>query len=240
MLNRITLLCGLAVAVGWSAAGSSVSAAVISGHYLETRTCQVYTGPCFANSETGLAGREAVMAWSILDGQAAGTDLRGLKVVMAVHSDETLGHGGLRDARKLKAVIFVDDKATPAQRDALIDFAKTHSGPAGNAVVRISSAPIDMSLDEIRLLGRLHVGDDVQLTTRKAGLGDCICSNESAFYPPLAQVEYFAPGVTMVGEFKGRGLGVRWSTPDSRSAYMATFTYPSASTGEQVTQRPDR
>ena len=31
----------------------------ISGIYLETRTCQVYTGPCFANAETALAGKDA-------------------------------------------------------------------------------------------------------------------------------------------------------------------------------------
>ena len=41
----------------------------ISGSYLETRTCQVYTGPCFANAETALAGREALMAWKIDEGK---------------------------------------------------------------------------------------------------------------------------------------------------------------------------
>ena len=30
----------------------------ITGTYLETRTCQVYTGPCFANAETALTGRD--------------------------------------------------------------------------------------------------------------------------------------------------------------------------------------
>ncbi len=31
-------------------------AANISGEYIEARTCNVYTGPCFANAEMGLAG----------------------------------------------------------------------------------------------------------------------------------------------------------------------------------------
>ena len=41
----------------------------ISGDYLEVRTGDVYTGPCFANAEVGLSGRNAIMAWSIEEGE---------------------------------------------------------------------------------------------------------------------------------------------------------------------------
>ena len=56
----------------------AVRAEQVSGTYLETRTCQVYTGPCFANAETGMAGREAVMAWNIEAGKKGNVDLAGL------------------------------------------------------------------------------------------------------------------------------------------------------------------
>jgi hypothetical protein len=46
-----------------------------------------------------------------------------------------------------------------------------------------------------------------------------------AFYPPLVKLTNFAPGVTVEGEFSGRGLGTNWSTPDSRSSYMGVFDY---------------
>jgi hypothetical protein len=65
----------------------------------------------------------------------------------------------------------------------------------------------------------------VKLSTRKAKPGDCICSNELAFYPPLAKVDRFVPGVSLEAEYKGRGLGTSWSTPDSRSSYMGEFVY---------------
>ena len=52
---------------------------------------------------------------------------------------------------------------------------------------------------------------------------DCICTNEVAYYPPLTRLENFAAGVSTEAEFKGRGLGSRWSAPNSRSAYMGTF-----------------
>lgn len=199
--------------------------AEIRGHYLETRTCQVYTGPCFANGETGLAGKDAVMAWSIQEGAHNGVELNGLKVIVALNCSTTLAHAGLSDAENLRSVIYVDEAATESQRSALVDFARTHAGPAGSCVVRIQSTPIEMSLNEAELEGKLEAGKDVKITTRKVRPTDCICSNEVAYYPPLAQVDTCAAGVTTIGEFNGRGLGSRWSTPESRSAYMARFTY---------------
>ena len=72
---------------------------------------------------------------------------------------------------------------------------------------------------------KLSAGKEVELKTRQARRGDCICSNEAAYYPPLAAVEHFVPGVTLEGKFKGRSLGTRWSTPGDRSSYMGTFAY---------------
>ena len=126
---------------------------------------------------------------------------------------------------ELKSAIIVDAKATAKQREALIAFAKEHSGRAGKEVVRIDSAPIAMSLDSVDLRGELTAGDVVKLTTRKAKPGDCICSNEVQFYPPLAEINRFAAGVAIEAEFKGKGLGATWSTPESRSAYMGEFNY---------------
>jgi hypothetical protein len=204
---------------------SAALAGDVSGLYLEARTCQVYTGPCFANGEVGLTGNDAIMAWSIDKGEQDGVDLAGLNVIVVLRADDTLAFGGIEEAEGLKSVILVDNKAKGKQRDALIAFAKQHSGKAGQAVVRVDAVPIEMSLDVAKLDGKLQAGKEVKLLTRKARPEDCICSNESAYYPPLAKLENFAPGVTIDGGFNGRGLGSRWSIPDSRSAYMATFAY---------------
>jgi hypothetical protein len=203
----------------------SAAADQISGTYLESRTCQVYTGPCFANAETALAGRDAVMAWNIESGKRNNVDLKGLSVVMVVSGNDTLAYQGVEDPTQLKSAIIVDSKASAEQRDALISFVKEHTGRAGKEVVRVDAVPISMSLDTAQLKGSLQAGELVKLSTRKAKPGDCICSNEVAFYPPLAQVERFAPGVSIEAEYKGRGLGTTWSTPDSRSSYMGEFVY---------------
>lgn len=204
---------------------TGLNAKEVSGQYLETRTCQVYTGPCFANGEVGLAGKDAIMAWSIDEGEHMGVDIAGLKVVMVLATTKTLGFGGIDGAGDLKSLILVDETASQSQRNALTEFAKKHAGRAGKSVVRVESAPISMSLDEATLEGKLAAGKAVKMSTRKARPSDCICSNESAYYRPLTKLQNFAPGVTLEGEFKGRGLGTRWSTPGARSAYMGKFEY---------------
>src|SRR6478609_4520449 len=157
-------------------AAPAAAADSLSGTYLESRTCQVYTGPCFANAETALAGREALMAWNIESGKHNNVDLAGLSVVVAVRGNDTLAYQGVADPTELKAAIIVDAKASAAQKEALVAFAKEHAGRAGKEVVRVDAAPISMSLDSVELTGNLKAGEIAKLTTRKAKPGDCICS----------------------------------------------------------------
>jgi hypothetical protein len=199
----------------------------VSGDYLETRTCDVYTGPCFANAEVGQAGQEAVMAWSIEKGSHEGVDLSGLKVVLAVRGSDTLGFGGglTINPEPIRSVVLVDEKASASQRDALVQFAKYHAGPVAGEVVRVKHLPIEMSLDHEEMVGKLQAGREVAITTRKLMHSDCVCTNEMRFYPPLADINDSEPAYTVSGKFSGRGLQGQWSNPDTRSSYLGTFYY---------------
>ncbi len=218
--TALILLPAVAVITG-SLFVSSAVADPIEGQYLEIRTCQVYTGPCFANGEVGLSGKDAVMAWKIQRGQLDGVDLAGLGVAMVVRSTDTLGHGGLLDAGELQSMVILDDRATSDQRRALLQFAKQQTNV--ERVKAVQTASIELGIDVATLSGQLQVGDFVEVKARKARPSDCICSNESAFYPPLAALKGFVPGVTIEGEVTVRPLGRRWSIPDSRTAYLGTF-----------------
>jgi hypothetical protein len=167
------------------------------------------------------------MAWHIDEGTHDGVNLSDLNVVVVVRASDTLAYQGLDDASEMRSVVLVDERATTSQREALVAFAKQHAGKAFEDVQRVTALPISLNLDLGTLKGELSAGKEVRLETRKARPTDCICSHESekGYYPPLVQVENSVAGVTTVGEFKGRGLGARWSTPDARSAYMATFNY---------------
>src|SRR5689334_14869583 len=48
----------------------------ISGNYMEARTADTYTGPCFANGEVDINGKEAVFGWKINNGSWKGVDLK--------------------------------------------------------------------------------------------------------------------------------------------------------------------
>ena len=63
----------------------------LSGNYMEARTADVYTGPCFANGEVEINGKEAVFGWKINNGSWKGVNLAGLGVVGVVRSQHTLG-----------------------------------------------------------------------------------------------------------------------------------------------------
>jgi hypothetical protein len=218
MVSLVALVLSIFVA-------SVVQAESISGFYMESRTCQVYTGPCFANAEFGLTGNDAIMAWHIEEGSQANVNVAGLSVVVVVHTNETLASAGIEGVKEVKSVVFVDERADALQRVALVDFAKSQIGKAAKSIARVESSPITMSLERGTLEGRLDAGKFVKMVTRRARPGDCICSNEVAYYPPLASLTNFAPGVATEAQFAGRGLGTQWSFPESRSSYMGLFAF---------------
>src|SRR5437660_4576986 len=108
-MPRLFAFAALALVVAALPAG----AAGITGQYVECRTCDVWTGPCFANAEM-IAGQNAVMGWKVEKGAVDGTKLDGLSVVAVVASSDTLG---LEQTGPARAILIVDEKASAAQRD---------------------------------------------------------------------------------------------------------------------------
>src|SRR5260221_6066501 len=64
----------------------------VRGEYIEARTADAYTRPCFANAEVGLTGDLAVMGWKIDKGSFPGVTLDGLSVMCAIRASNTFGH----------------------------------------------------------------------------------------------------------------------------------------------------
>jgi len=220
MVHRLGIA-GLVLGIACLAAAPSAMAAV-SGEYLEIRSCSVYTGPCFANAEMGVTGREALLAWKIDEGTHNGVDLAGLKAVMAITAAETLGEADKLEG-SVKAVILADEKANDRQRDALVDFVKSRAGKLAESVQKVQFVAIDLKLDQVDMAAELKAGSDVAVRTRKLEKGDCVCTNEIVYYPPLTKVENYAPAFALEGRYSGRALGVSWSQPNTRSAFLATF-----------------
>lgn len=207
------------------AVSNSFAAEKISGEYLEARTCDVYTGPCFANGEIGIAGKEAVMAWRIDEGKWQGQDLSGLGVALIIKANDTLGFGGSFYVKpdKITAVIVVDEKAGVEQKAALIRFVKDSAPALTKDVVKIQEAPISLTNDHLSGKGVFTAGKLSRIETRALAKGDCVCSNESVIYPPLTKVDNAHAAYTLDMTYTGADLDRTWSTVNKRSAFLATF-----------------
>src|SRR5258708_30974742 len=90
-MKRLTVSLILSVLALLAAAPACLAAPSVSGDYLEARTSDVYTGPCFANSEVNTAGAEAVFAWRGRQGAWKGVAIDGLSVVAVGGAPATPG-----------------------------------------------------------------------------------------------------------------------------------------------------
>ena len=204
-------------------AAPSLFAADITGQYVEARTCDVYTGPCFANADTGLSGRHAVMAWKIEKGAIGDVKLDGLGVVAVIAARDTLGQ---RQDLPGKSVIIVDEKATPSQREALLRLAHVQAGSLLENVIRVDSAKVDLTICNCEGNGCaiLNAGS-AKIETRCLDVQhDKACGNESAFYPPLSKGVQAKPAMATEHSFTGTGFNETWKDGERRGAYVGTFT----------------
>src|SRR5260370_28499476 len=177
----------LATCLSYAATIPSTS---IYGNYVEARTADVYTGPCFANSEVGLTGQLAVFGWKVTKGSWDGVELNDLGVVGVVRASSTLGDV-YHTTYPVKAVLIVDERANPEQRLALQKFAKRMGGDLLQDVVRVEYQPIDLTLangDLHRLKATLTGGNLPKIETRAIHDHDHICRNAEVWHLPLTRV----------------------------------------------------
>jgi hypothetical protein len=227
--NMVFKLCGLGLAVAAAFAGTSVVKQTppsnIAGDYVEIRSCDIYTGSCFANAEMTLTGHEAIMAWSVRDGDLDGVNLDGLNVIAVVQARDTLGDVA-RYPQQTRSVLIVDETAGPEQREALVRLAQQKAGALLGKTVGVEVAPISVQLPATCSnsgCASVQAGHLVEIQTRCLGGGDHVCGNEEMFYPPLTPVNDPRPAFTVAGVYRGPGLGTRFDEANRRSAYLATF-----------------
>ena len=198
--------------------------AAIKGDYIEARSADVYTGPCFANGEVGLVGNEAILAWKIKEGDWKGTSLNGLGVVAVVKAHATLGDP-YHNPYPAESVLIVDQRATSRQRLALQDFAASMAGKLLSHVVRVDTAPIQFAFAQGEHHGaaRLVAGKLARIETRSLCQADHFCGNEFVYYPPLIPLAHAMPAFTLEDSFQGQGLNVVWNHIGKRSAFVGSF-----------------
>ena len=213
--------CALAV-VASLAVLAPAQAAGLTGQYVEARTTDVWTGPCFANADFNLTGKNAVMAWKVDKGSFDDVNLAGLGIVAIVEARDTLG---LEQTGPAKAVLIVDSRATQAQREALIRFAQRQAGALLKNVVQVQSAEVNLNVCQCKgnscvelVAGKAHIK-----TRCLDAHHDKACGNETAFFPPLARGVNAQPAAAVEHGYQGEGLQGTWREFERRGAYVGSF-----------------
>lgn len=213
----LVVLCA-ALAVG------TLAASEIRGSYIESRNAEIYASHCFANSEVGITGDLAVMAWSIDQGTYQGVSLDGTKVVAVVNASSTIGNP-FGDPLPSKAMLIFDEHSSILQRDALAGFVQAQGGALMANVVHTTTAPI-----EIDFHGSIHdrvatlrAGEIVSLETREIRGTDSLCHLDDIYYEPLVSLDHAMPAFAIEQSFRGDGLGHRMREYRRSSAYLGTF-----------------
>ena len=153
----------------------------LEGSMLEVCTCNAIC-PCWIGQDPDGGTCEGVMAWHFDKGEVDGTDVSGLTFAVAVHL-----HGNAL-AGNWRAVAFVDDKATPAQEEALL---ATYTGKKGGPiaalaqligeVVGVERAPI--TFDMAKGKGTLRIGTavDAEMEALVGATGEHTTLHDAAF-----------------------------------------------------------
>lgn len=202
--------------------GARPATVTVTGTYVEARTAEVFAGACIMNGEAATTGREALLAWKVDRGQVNGVTLDGLAVVAALVSDTNLGIreiGG--ESTPARAALYVDSRATAAQRKALVGMVKSLSGNLIGSVVQETATPIQFADNGHQITVST---DTMKLAVAKHLNHEASCGNKQ-WFSPLTRVDRAEMGTTDMNEFSAGVLCTKWSDPNKRSSFFGTFSY---------------
>lgn len=213
----------LLVAVALLLCSAPLYAAGVTGQYVEARTCDVWTAPCFANAEINITGKNAVMAWKVAKGKVGDVAVDGLSVVAVVEASDTLG---MEQTGPARSILIVDEKATSAQRAALQRLAREQGGKLLENVVAVRTAPIQLSVCDCEggACAKVQAGQVARVETRcLKGKHDTACGNEGGFYPPLAKGVKATAAVAVEHSYRGEDFKTVWHDCGRRGAFVGSF-----------------
>lgn len=99
----------------------------VKGDYFEACSCDV-SCPCIWLAPATQEACDLLLAWHVSEGQKDGVDISGLNAVMAVHTPKQMTDGNW------KVALYLDDRATPEQSEAL---GAVFSGGAGGHLAAV-------------------------------------------------------------------------------------------------------
>jgi len=220
-------LTSLSIALGLLVSGAGTLSAAepseVRGEYIEARTAEIFAGGCVMNSQAGTMGKQAVLAWRITDGAVSGVDISGLSVVAAIAGDYNLGMREMGGAAPtdVRALVYVDARATAAQRQALVSLTRTAIDDLPVRVLDVQAVPI--TFERTAHAAEVAAGDAL-LRIDAHVHHDPSCGAMQWFHP-LSKGAQADVGLTRTQVYSGDTLGTRWRQADRKSAFIGTFAF---------------
>lgn len=153
----------------------------LEGSLLEVCNCNVLC-PCWIGEDPDNGTCDGIVGYHVDRGTVDGVDVSGRSFVLLAHIPGNVLKGNWR------AVVYVDDKATPQQKEALLNaFTGKLGGPLADQaqligeVVAVESVPIDFRVEKGK--GTLKVGSvvDAEMAPYSGPTGQVTTLNESIF-----------------------------------------------------------
>ncbi len=152
----------------------------VEGRLLEVCTCKAIC-PCWVGEDPDGGSCESSLAWKVDRGTVEGVDVSDLTLAMSVFIPGNVFAGGWH------AVVYIDDRASQAQQDALL---KVFTGKLGGDiqslagligdVVAVERAPVTFTVEGGR--GTFRIGDSIEATMAPfAGPTGTTTLNDSVF-----------------------------------------------------------
>jgi hypothetical protein len=153
----------------------------LEGSLLEVCTCNVLC-PCWVGEDPDSGTCDSAMAYHFDKGNINGVDVSGLTLGFVVHIPGNVLKGNWR------AAVYVDEKATEDQEEALLNvFTGKLGGPVADLaqlvgeVVSVERAPITYEVEGVK--GTLKIGQvtEAEMEPYKGPTGEVTTLNESIF-----------------------------------------------------------
>ena len=153
----------------------------LKGKLLEVCDCNVLC-PCWIGENPDHGTCDTIVAYNIEEGNIDGINVSGLSLALAGHIPGNILQGNW------KVALYVDDKATPQQQEALVNvWSGKLGGPVADLaklvgeVVAVQRAPITFAVEEGQ--GTLQIGDVMEavMSPYKGATGNRTVLSETVF-----------------------------------------------------------
>lgn len=195
----------------------------VDGRLLEVCTCNAIC-PCWIGEDPDGGTCEGTIAWYVDAGQVRGVDVadRGIAVVAHIPGNVLAGNW--------KAVVYVDDRCTPEQQDALLGvFTGQLGGPVADVaaligeVVSVERAPFTFTVEGGS--GSLRIGDAVQadVSPLQGATGGTTTLSDTVFSSIPGSPAF--PGKASLYRRAGRLLGMPDLEISGKNAVQGAFHF---------------